>query len=61
VNCAYNSVSGRIESNWKRNGNHFEWDFIIPANTTAEVYVPTADGYEVRTYGSGKYFLSSEL
>ena len=61
VNCAYNSVSGRIESNWKRNGNHFEWDFTIPANTTAEVYVPTADGYEVRTYGSGKYFLSSEL
>ena len=61
VNCAYNSVSGRIESNWKRNGNHFEWDFTIPANTTAEVYVPTAEGYEVRTYGSGKYFLSSEL
>ena len=61
VNCAYNSVSGRIESNWKREGNHFEWDFTIPANTTAEVYVPTADGYEVRTYGSGKYFLSSEL
>ncbi len=61
VNCAYNSVSGRIESSWKRNGNHFEWDFTIPANTTAEVYVPTADGYEVRTYGSGKYFLSSEL
>ena len=61
VNCAYNSVSGRIESNWKRNVNHFEWDFTIPANTTAEVYVPTAEGYEVRTYGSGKYFLSSEL
>ena len=61
VNCAYNSVSGRIESNWKREGNRFEWDIVIPANTTAEVCLPTADGYEVKTYGSGKYHLSSEL
>ena len=61
VNCAYNSVSGRIESNWKREGNHFEWDIVIPANTTAEVCLPTANGYEVKTYGSGKYHLSSEL
>ena len=61
VNCAYNSVSGRIESNWKREGKRFEWDFTIPANTTAEVCLPTANGYEVKTYGSGKYHLSSEL
>ena len=61
VNCACNSVSGRIESNWKREGNHFEWDFTIPANTTAEVCLPTANGYEVKSYGSGKYHLSSEL
>ena len=61
VNCSYNSVSGRIESNWKREGNRFEWDIVIPANTTAEVCLPTANGYEVKTYGSGKYHLSSEL
>ena len=61
VNCSYNSVSGRIESHWKREGNHFEWDFTIPANTTAEVCLPTANGYEVKTYGSGQYHLSSEL
>ena len=61
VNCAYESVSGRIESNWKREGNHFEWDFVIPANTTAEVCLPTANGYESKTYGSGRYHLSSEL
>ncbi|MBQ8957507.1 MAG: family 78 glycoside hydrolase catalytic domain [Bacteroidales bacterium] len=61
VNCAYNSVSGRIESNWKREDNRFEWDIVIPANTTAEVCLPTADGYEVKTYGSGKHHLSSEL
>ena len=61
VNCTYNSVSGRIESHWKREGNHFEWDIVIPANTTAEVCLPTANGYEVKTYCSGKYHLSSEL
>ncbi len=61
VNCAYNSVSGRIESNWKREGNHFEWDIVIPANTTAEVCLPTANGYEVKTYGSGSYHLLSDL
>ena len=61
VNCAYNSVSGRIESNWKREGNRFEWDIVIPANTTAEVCLPTAKGYEVKSYGSGKYHLTSEL
>ena len=61
VNCSYNSVSGRIKSHWKREGNHFEWDIVIPANTTAEVCLPTANGYEVKTYGSGEYHLSSEL
>ena len=35
VNCAYNSVSGRIESNWKREGNRFEWDIVIPALASA--------------------------
>ena len=61
VNCSYNSVSGHIESHWKRSGNRFEWDFVIPANTTAEVSLPTSNGYETRTYSSGKYHLSSEL
>jgi alpha-L-rhamnosidase len=61
VNCSYQSVSGRIESNWKREGRHFEWDFTIPANTTAEICLPTSNGYETMTYGSGKHHLSSDL
>ena len=61
VSCSYNSVSGRIESHWKREGNRFEWDIVIPANTTAEVCLPTANCYEVKTYGSGSYHLVSEL
>ena len=61
VNCSYQSVSGRIESHWKREGRHFEWDIAIPANTSAEVCLPTAKGYETKTFGSGKYHLTSEL
>ncbi len=61
VNCAYNSVSGRIESHWRREGNQFYWEFTIPANTTAEVCLPTENGYEVKTYGSGHYHLNSTL
>ena len=61
VNCDYNSVSGHIKSHWKHNGNQFEWDIVIPANTTAEVHLPTGNGYEIRTYNSGKYYLSSTL
>lgn len=55
VNCSYESVSGRIESNWKRSSNHFEWHITIPANTEAEVWIPTKKGYKVKTLGSGKY------
>ncbi len=60
VNCSYNSVLGRIESNWRRNGNRFEWDILIPPNTTATVMVPTSHhGWENRTLGSGRHHLTS--
>ena len=55
VNCSYKSVSGRIESNWKQNGNRFEWNITIPANTEAEVWIPTKKGYEIKNLGSGRY------
>ncbi len=61
VNCVYNSISGDIQSSWKRDGDRFEWEIVIPANTTAEVWVPTAEGYEVKTFGSGRWRLTSKL
>ena len=61
VDCAYESVSGRIESSWKRDGHRFEWEVVIPANTSAEVHLPTAQGYQVKTLGSGRHHLSSTL
>jgi alpha-L-rhamnosidase len=61
VNCSYNSVSGRIESNWRRQGNRFVWDILIPPNTSAEVYLPTKDGYKLMKLGSGRHHLTSDL
>ena len=61
VTCSYNSVSGRIESNWRRKGDVFEWDILIPPNRTAEVWLPTADGYELLKLGSGRHHLSCRL
>ena len=62
VNCVYNSVSGRIESRWHREGDRFVWDILIPANTTAEVYLPTRDGHaEKQILPSGRHHLTSQL
>ncbi|MBP5328209.1 MAG: family 78 glycoside hydrolase catalytic domain [Bacteroidales bacterium] len=61
VNCSYNSVSGRIESNWRRIGDRFEWDIVIPANRTAEVWIPEKDGYELLKLSSGCHHLTSRL
>jgi len=61
VNCSYDSVYGTIVSNWKRDGEKFEWTFTIPANTTATVCIPTAEGYQNVEYTSGTYSVSSTL
>lgn len=46
VECHYDSVHGRIVSNWQRRGRQFTMDVTIPANTSATVHVPVdcADG-----------------
>lgn len=43
VKAHYDSVLGRIESEWKREGDTVVMDVFIPANITATVYVPTGD------------------
>ncbi len=39
VKAHYDSVAGRIESQWKRTATNFELAVTIPANTSADVYV----------------------
>ena len=59
VRCAYESVSGRIESNWRRDGDMMIGEILIPANTTAEVWLPGES--EKRHYGSGRFVLFTRI
>ena len=40
VRASYVHPRGRIESDWRKRGDRFEWNLTVPANTTATVYVP---------------------
>jgi hypothetical protein len=48
VRAGYDSVRGRIASDWKRDGQKFTLHVTIPANTTATVFVPTTDAASVQ-------------
>ncbi len=59
VDCTYRSVSGTIESHWCRTAKGIEWTVVVPPNTTAEVYLPAADGsFDIKTLGSGRHHLA---
>jgi alpha-L-rhamnosidase len=47
--------------NWKILDGKFSMDVEIPANTTAEVYIPKKDSkdYDIKNVGSGKYHFES--
>jgi len=47
VKAHYDSPSGRIVSNWKRERNTLTMEITIPANTTATVFVPAKDAASV--------------
>ena len=47
----YDSIHGRIATAWKRDGDAFEMDVAIPANTSATVYVPAKDAGQVTESG----------
>lgn len=36
----YDSMYGRIESSWKKTGDRIVYQFVIPANTSATLYLP---------------------
>lgn len=37
---SFNSISGKIEAGWKKEGNLFEYQFTVPPNTSATVHIP---------------------
>ncbi|MDR3691257.1 MAG: family 78 glycoside hydrolase catalytic domain [Fimbriimonas sp.] len=48
ANGSYDSVRGRIVCRWRLDGDIFHMDVVIPANTSAFVWVPTDPGAPVR-------------
>lgn len=62
----YRSIAGDITTAWKKENGRLTLDVTIPANTTAEVYVPAADPADVLESGRpankarGVKFLRSE-
>ncbi|MDR0823488.1 MAG: glycoside hydrolase family 78 protein [Prevotella sp.] len=40
VNASYDSVYGKIRSEWKKDNGRINWEIEIPANTTAEITLP---------------------
>ena len=58
--ATYDSVRGKIVSDWKRAGTTFTLKVVIPPNTTATVYVPAAAGAKVQVNHPGASFLRAE-
>jgi alpha-L-rhamnosidase len=48
---SYQSIKGTIVSNWKKSDNHFELHVSIPANTTAEVWLPAKENAVITESG----------
>jgi alpha-L-rhamnosidase len=53
VKAVHNSPYGKISSEWRRDGNKFDWQVEIPANTTADVCVPAQKSENVTESGNG--------
>lgn len=55
VDCAYDSVRGKISSSWKVEDGIFKWDIVVPKGVRTEVYLPGESSPEVVT-GSGHHY-----
>jgi hypothetical protein len=51
VNCAYNSIHGRVASEWKKTDAKFSLKVEIPPGTTATVFIPAQTAGDVRESG----------
>lgn len=51
VNCSYNSINGKIVSNWRKSEGDLAMSIEIPANTSALVYFPTSDISKIHNDG----------
>ena len=51
VKAHYDSIHGRITSQWRLKKDRFELETTIPANTTATIYLPAPGAYAVKVDG----------
>ncbi|MDR0566754.1 MAG: glycoside hydrolase family 78 protein [Prevotellaceae bacterium] len=49
--ASYESPYGTIRCKWTKTGDDFSMEVSIPANSTAEIYIPATDVRRVTTYG----------
>ncbi|HTN19927.1 MAG TPA: glycoside hydrolase family 78 protein [Pelobium sp.] len=48
VNASFDSPYGKIKSNWKKDSKSFSWNITVPANTSAEVYLPASNQKSIK-------------
>jgi alpha-L-rhamnosidase len=53
VKDSYDSVRGRISSEWRQSPGQFDLRVTLPANTTARVYLPAKDIKSITEGGKG--------
>ena len=58
VNASFDSPYGKIVSNWKKDKKSFSWNITIPANTSAEIYLPVSNQKSISE--SGKNIVEAE-
>nr|WP_320058333.1 family 78 glycoside hydrolase catalytic domain [uncultured Bacteroides sp.] len=58
VDASYMTPYGKVVSKWTKTPMQLEWDVTIPANSTAEVYLPDGKKEEI---GSGSYHYSVNI
>ncbi|MCX6632884.1 MAG: family 78 glycoside hydrolase catalytic domain, partial [Candidatus Solibacter sp.] len=58
---SYNSIHGKIVSNWRRENDTLYLDVTVPAGATATVLMPAAGGRTEHAVGSGSHQFVSKL
>ncbi|MFC5282783.1 glycoside hydrolase family 78 protein [Pedobacter alpinus] len=51
VDASFDSPYGKIKSSWKKDKKAFTWEITIPANTSAEVYLPADSQKNIKENG----------
>ncbi|WPV69738.1 family 78 glycoside hydrolase catalytic domain [Chitinophaga sp. LS1] len=60
VNASYQSMHGLIRSHWEKTTEAFDWEFTIPSNTTATIYLPANEQVQINGLGNDAKFIKAE-